>query len=167
MALSYFLCERAVNRYDRLFRKRDGIVIVTIIEFTVFAIALLVFIGLIIANITTRVQNNKLKTALTQELVDRAIVTRKMQELMAELDIKNSNKNDGFLKFVSDSREAAFKYIEEVQSAINEFDIKVGPAVKYYKETGKMLDRKPSDLVRELADAYDKLMASMPKEDNV
>jgi len=139
--------------------------ITTIIEFTVFTIALLVFISLIIANITTRVQNNKLKTALTQELIDRAIVTKKMQELMAELDIKNSNQNDGFLKFVSDSREAAFKYIEEVQEAIGEFDRKVGPVVKYYKETGKVLERKPSELVRKLTTAYDKLMASMPKEE--
>jgi len=161
------LYEKAGKKYDSLFRKRDNIVIATIIEFTVFAIALLLFISLIIANITTRTQNNKLKTALTQEIIDRGIVTQKMQELMAELDRKNSNQNDGFLKFVSDSREAAFKYIEEVQAAINEFDTKVGPAVKYYKETGKMLDRKPSDLVRELADAYDKLMASMPKEDKV
>jgi hypothetical protein len=30
-----------------------------------------------------------------------------------------------------------------------------------------MLDRRPSELVRELSEAYDKLMASMPKEDDV
>jgi hypothetical protein len=136
-----------------------------IVEFVIFGVSLVIFMALILANITTRVQNNKLKTAFTQELIDRAIIEKQMQELMAELDIKNSNQNDGFLKFVSDSREAAFKYIEEVQAAINEFDSKVGPAVKYYKETGKMLDRRPSELVRELSEAYDKLMASMPKEE--
>jgi len=141
--------------------------ITTIIEFAVFAVALLVFVGLIITNIHTRLQNNKLKANLAQETIDRAIVMQEMQKLMAEIDTKNSNQNDGFLKFVSDSREAAFKYIEEVQAAINEFDSKVGPAVKYYKETGKMLDRRPSELVRELSEAYDKLMASMPKEDDV
>ena len=141
--------------------------ITTIIEFVIFVIALLVFVSLIIANIHTRLQNNKLKTALTQEIIDRGIVTKKMRELMAELDRKNSNQNDGFLKFVSDSREAAFKYIEEVQAAINEFDQRVGPVVKHYKDTGKILERRPSELVRELTQAYDKLMASMPKEDNV
>jgi hypothetical protein len=139
--------------------------IATVVELVVFVIALLVFIALIIANINTRLQNNKLKANLTQEVIDRTIVMEEMRKLMAELDIKNSNQNDGFLKFVSDSREAAFKYIEEVQAAINEFDSKVGPAVKYYKETGKMLDRRPSELVRELSEAYDKLMASMPKEE--
>lgn len=141
--------------------------IITIIEFTVFAIALVIFVALVITNIHTRLQNNKLKASLTQESIDRAIVMQEMQKLMAEIDTKNSNQNDGFLKFVSESREAAFKYIEEVQSAINEFDNKVGPVVKHYKETGKVLERRPSQLVRELTEAYDKLMASMPKEDNV
>jgi hypothetical protein len=139
--------------------------IFSIIEFVIFSIFLIVFFVLIFANIKTRLQNNKLKANLTQETINRAIVMQEMQKLMTEVDARNSNQNDGFLKFVSDSREAAFKYIEEVQAAINEFDSKVGPAVKYYKETGKMLDRRPSELVRELSEAYDKLMASMPKEE--
>jgi hypothetical protein len=141
--------------------------IATIVELVVFSIALLVFIALIITNVKIRVQNNNLKSNLTQEKIDRAIIAEEVRKLMAEVDKKNSNQNDGFLKFVSDSREAAFKYIEEVQEAIGEFDRKVGPVVKYYKETGKVLERKPSELVRELTTAYDKLMASMPKEDNV
>jgi hypothetical protein len=141
--------------------------IFTVIEFVIFFIFLIVFFVLVFDNVKIRIQNNKLKANLTQEYIDRSIVMQEMQKLMAEIDIKNSNQNDGFLKFVSESREAAFKYIEEVQEAINEFDSKVGPAVKYYKETGKMLDRRPSELVRELAEAYDKLMESMPKKDNV
>lgn len=141
--------------------------IFSIIEFLVFSIFLIVFFVLVFANIKARLQNNKLKANLTQETINRAIVMQEMQKLMAEVDVKNSNQNDGFLKFVSDSREAAFKYIEEVQAAINEFESKVGPTVRYYKETGKMLDRRPSEIVRELSEAYDKLMESMPKEDNV
>jgi hypothetical protein len=136
-----------------------------IVELLAFAIFILFFAWLIIANVRLRLQNNKMKSQLSQEIVDREIVMQEMQKLMAEIDSKNSNHNDGFLKFVSDSREAAFKYIEEVQKAIVEFDARVGPAVRYYKQTGKMLDRRPSELVRDLAEAYDKLMASMPKEE--
>jgi hypothetical protein len=136
-----------------------------IVELLAFAIFILFFAWLIIANVRLRLQNNKMKSQLSQEIVDREIVMQEMQKLMAEIDSKNSNQNDGFLKFVSDSREAAFKYIEEVQKAIVEFDARVGPAVRYYKQTGKMLDRRPSELVRDLAEAYDKLMQSMPKEE--
>lgn len=122
----YFWYEKAVKKYDSLFRKRDNIMIVTIIEFSIFAIALLIFIGLINANIITSVQNNKLKANLTQESIDKAIVMQEMQKLMAEIDSKNSNQNDGFLKFVSDSREAAFKYIEDVQDSLVNLQEAVG-----------------------------------------
>jgi mannitol-specific phosphotransferase system IIBC component len=161
------LYEKAEKKYDNLFKKRDRAMVATIIEFAIFAFALLVFFGLVVTNIRTRMQNNKLKTNLTQESIDRAIVMQEMQKLMAEIDTKNSSQNDGFLKFVSESREAAFKYIEEVQLAIKEFDNHVGPVVKHYKETGKVLERKPSELVKELTSAYDKLMESMPKEESV
>ena len=136
-----------------------------ILEIVFFSIFILVFSLLSVDNIKTRLQNKKLKANLSQETIDRLIVMQKMQELMAELDGKSSNQNDGFLKFVSESRSAAFQYIEEVQAAISEFDNKLGPVVKHYKETGKILHTKPSELVKELSSAYDKLMDSMPKEE--
>jgi len=138
-----------------------------IVEFVVFGLGLLLFVALVIANISLRFDNKKMKADLVQEGINRAIVKEKLSEVMASQDKTNVSQTEGFLKFVSESRDAAFKYIEEVQAAINEFDRKVGPVVKYYKETGKVLERKPSELVKELTTAYDKLMASMPKEDNV
>lgn len=138
-----------------------------IIELIIFVIALLLFVSLVIAHISLRLESNKLKTNLTQEAIDRAIVMEKLKEVMENEDKTNVSQTDGFLKFVSDSRDAAFKYIEDVQSAIKEFDVKIGPVVQYYKETGKVLQRKPSELVKDISDAYDKLMESMPKEDNV
>lgn len=136
-----------------------------IVELIIFSIFIIFLGSLVIINVRLRLQNNNIRSELAQEIINREIAIHEMQKLMAELDKKNSNQNDGFLKFVSDSREAAFKYIEEVQKAISEFDARVGPAVRYYKETGKMLDRRPSELVKELTEAYDKLMQSMPKEE--
>ena len=138
-----------------------------IVEVVVFVLGVLLLAARVITNLTLRIQNKKLKVNLTQESIDRSILMEKLQEVLTKQDSDSASKTDGFLKFVSDSREAAFKYIEEVQAAINEFDNRVGPVVKYYKETGKVLERKPSELVRELTQAYDKLMSSMPKEDNV
>ena len=138
-----------------------------IVEVVVFVLGVLLLAALVITNLTLRIENKKLKVNLTQESIDRSILMEKLQEVLTKQDSDSASKTDGFQKFVSDSREAAFKYIEEVQAAINEFDNRVGPVVKYYKETGKVLERKPSELVRELTQAYDKLMSSMPKEDNV
>lgn len=138
-----------------------------VLEFILFGLALLLFVALVITNIILRFDNKKLKTTIVQDGIDRAIIMEKLGEMLASQDKTNISQTDGFLKFVSDSRDAAFKYIEEVQAAINEFDQRVGPVVKHYKDTGKVLERKPSELVKEIAQAYDKLMASMPKENNV
>ena len=141
--------------------------ILDMIEIIAFAIIMLLLASLIVSNIYLRLQNNKLKASLTQETIDRSIVLQKIQDIVAELDKKNSAQNDGFLKFVSDSREAAFKYIEEVQAAISEFDKKLGPVVKHYKETGKVLEKRPTEIVKNVTEAYDKLMNSMPKDSDV
>lgn len=138
-----------------------------ILEFVLFGIALILFVALVVANFSLRFENKKLKTAAVQDGIDRAIIMEKLGEVIASQEKTNVSQTDGFLKFVSDSRDAAFKYIEEVQAAIDEFDRRVGPVVKHYKDTGKVLERRPSELVKELTQAYDKLMASMPKEDNV
>lgn len=109
----------------------------------------------------------RISVALLQSEINREAIEKKLLEVLASKDSSNVEKTDGFLKFISDSRDAAFKYIEEVQSAINEFVSRIGPIVKHYKETGRVLERKPSELVKELAQAYDKLVDSMPKEDHV
>jgi len=43
----------------------------------------------------------------------------------------------------------------------------MSPTVEHYKKTGKSIERKPSELVREITEAYDKLMESMPNIDKV
>ena len=139
----------------------------TIIEISILSVVLIFFASLMIANIRLRVQNNGLKANLTQETLDKIIIKQEVQKLMSEIDQKTSSQNDGFLRFVSDSREAAFKYIEEVQGGIKEFDEKIGPVVKHYRETGKTSYKKLSELVKDLSEAYDKLMKSMPEEDSV
>lgn len=140
-------------------------IITDVLEIAMFVTFLLVFSVLSVDNIKTRIQNKKLKASLSQETVDKLIVIQKMQELMADLDEKNSNQNDGFLKFVSESRNAAFEYIEEVQLALSDFDKALGGAVKHYQETGKPLKEDPSEIMNDLSMAYNKLMESMPKEE--
>ena len=46
---------------------------------------------------------------------------------------------EDFLKFISDSREWAFDYIETVQSAVKEFKKQIEPEVQYFEKFGEVL----------------------------
>ena len=137
-------------------------IITNIVEFVVFAIVLLLFVALIITNISTRLQNNKLKATLKQEVVDRAIVMEEMKKLMEELDGKSSNQNEGFLKFVSESRDWAFQYIERVQISIKKFQDVFHPFAEQYYENKRT--RIPKEEFPAVVEAYRKLIEELPEE---
>ena len=136
--------------------------IANLVEFAIFAIALLVFVALIITNISTKLQNNKLKANLNQEVIDRAIVMEEMKKLMEELDGKSSNQNEGFLKFVSESRDWAFQYIERVQISIKKFQDVFHPFAEQYYENKRT--RIPKEEFPAVVEAYRKLVEELPEE---
>lgn len=56
--------------------------------------------------------------AVTQLIVDKEVLLNKLE--IANLE-NSKQVNDGFIKFLSDSRESAFSYIEDVQTAIENY----------------------------------------------
>jgi len=133
-----------------------------IVELVAFAIFILFFAWLIVANVRLRLRNNKMKSQLSQEIVDREIVMQEMQKLMAEIDSKNSSHNDDFLKFVSQSRDWAFQYIERVQIAIKEFQDTFHPfAVQFYEKKKTRITKEEFQII---VDAYKKLVEELPDE---
>lgn len=58
--------------------------------------------------------------------------------------IKTKNESDiykeNYIKFLSDSRETAFNYIDEVQSALIKFFNEVNPQIEYYNKYGIVVD---------------------------
>lgn len=135
-----------------------------IVEIFAYAIASIAFAAITYFFLVTWVQYRKTSAALAQSKVDAVALRAKLEELSANGDSKKIEQTEGFVKFISHSRDAAFAYIEEVQSAIADYDKAVGEMVKYYKETGKMPQKKPSDIMREFSQAHEKLMKAMPEE---
>lgn len=135
------------------------------LEIIIYIIITVVFGILLANNILVRVKNRELFVNAVQAELDRLTVSNKIEEMLKEKDSKSIEKTDGFLKFVSESREWAFKYIEDVQAAIKIFDDEIGPVVKHYKETKKSLYRKQADILAKLEQAYDIVMSVMPEEE--
>lgn len=130
-----------------------------IIELVVFLVVLLIFASLVTYMLTLRVKVNVLADQLAQEVVDKIAITTKLAEFASDNNLSNLEQTDGFIKFLSESRDSAFKYIEDVQLEIKAFMKEVGPVVEAYRAMpNKNL---ASD---KIVNAYDRLIKIMPEE---
>jgi hypothetical protein len=86
-------------------------------------------------------------------------------------DSKSNNTDqevhkENFLKFLSDSRDWAFAYIEEVQTGLTEFIEDVKPEIEYFREYGDIISMQPNyHSMKKISESYDKLIKLLPKEE--
>lgn len=104
---------------------------------------------------------------LIQANIDKTIILEKLAQEMDARVSESVEQTDGFLKFVSESRDWAFKYIEEVQQALEEFDKKVSPVLEYATTYGTVVESHLSPSINTIADAYKELHKILPKEDSL
>jgi hypothetical protein len=73
---------------------------------------------------------------------------------------------ENFIKFLSDSRDWAFSYIENVQDELKKFAEDIEPEIDYFKEYGDVASMQPNYYsMKKIAEAYDKLIMVLPKEE--
>lgn len=115
-----------------------------IIAYSGFLLILLVLIVLLIKTSVDNRNNKKIIDQLSNDVVD----LRK--SLKREQDRNSSNeaeKTEGFLKFVSESRDWAFQYIDKAQAAVKElqFSIAVGEQDRLDLAHKQLLDLLPDE----------------------
>ena len=89
---------------------------------------------------------------------------QKIEELQKELSTKELSETDGFVKFISQSRDWAFQYIEEVQTSLSEFDKTVDPLLKWAMRFGILNgETAHTKILSEISEAYDKLKSVLPE----
>lgn len=107
---------------------------------------------------------------LTQECAKLFIDNKTLEEFIASNNVEFKNDSDihkeNFIKFLSDSRDWAFGYIEEVQSGLNKFVSDVEPEMNYFKEYGDVISMQPNyDSLQRISKAYEELKNLLPKEE--
>lgn len=75
----------------------------------------------ITANIVFYFKNSKLQELAINAALEKFTIAKKLESVIAENEAKKLEKDDGFLRFLSESRDWAFKYIEDVQEAIKDY----------------------------------------------
>jgi hypothetical protein len=90
------------------------------------------------------------------------------------IDIIKSNENkdisneeidkENFIKFLSDSRDWAFQYIEEVQKVVNNFKTNVDPHINYFDKFGEVLSnqRPEYESMKTISNEYKILIKVLP-----
>jgi len=75
--------------------------------------------------------------------------------------------NENFIKFLSDSRDWAFKYIEDVQNGLSSFIKEVEPQIEHYKKYGGAVEgmMPPHDFaLKKISKEFEELKKLLPKE---
>jgi hypothetical protein len=126
-------------------------------EYLLYVILSVIFISFVISTIVLKKKNTNLTASIITILLENA------NNKSASED-KNLNTNEGFVKFLSDSRDWAFAYIEEVQSVLGKFISEVGPEIEYYRNFGQAVDSPNNESLDKISNAYSELEKVLPKD---
>ena len=90
-----------------------------IINTVVFVVVVLSFLALLILLYSSTNKSKKFAMSLVQAEIDKNLLFDKIKEFDQRIESIKLERSDEFVKFLSESREAAFTYIEDVQVAIS------------------------------------------------
>ena len=136
------------------------------IDFIIFILTILVVVTLLISVVRLRLKNKRLAAELLQATLDQNILFTKLAEELKKKEEVSVEKTDGFLKFISESRDLAFQYIEGIQEALVKFRDKVGPEIEYMLTYGTATgDSLQSKSFLKIEKAYNELIKeTLPTE---
>jgi hypothetical protein len=137
------------------------------LDFVIFLIIILLIITLLISVVKLRIKNRKLAASLLQATLDQNILLTKLAEELKKKEEVSVEKTEGFLKFISESRDLAFTYIEAMQEALVKFRDKVGPEIEYMLTYGTVTgDSLQSKSFLKIEKAYKELIKeTLPTEE--
>ena len=108
-----------------------------------------------------------------QKKANKVIIAKTLEALLLQQLTRAPSKTDqdqsdeAFLKFVSDSRDWAYQYIEEVQAGLSSFINEVSPQIDYYNEYGSSVEGMlaPHDFaLKKISSEFEKLKTLLPED---
>ena len=111
---------------------------------------------------------NKL-SKITQEFAKLYISHQSLQEFVEKNNIEFKNDSDihkeNFIKFLSDSRDWAYAYIEDVQASLDKFITNIEPEILYFDEYEVVGSANPHyHSMKKISEAYKELKKILPED---
>jgi hypothetical protein len=118
-----------------------------IIELIAFSIYTLLFFTSLILLVKSLVRNKKLNAEIASLNLERVAFASHINQLESAKESGSVEGTQGFLRFISESRDWAFEYIENVQEAISEYDeaLSTQDAAKINAAYKKMINMLPKE----------------------
>jgi len=106
---------------------------------------------------------------LTQEFSKLFISHKSLQDFVEKNNFEFKNDNDvhkeNFIKFLSDSRDWAFTYIEDVQKGLEKFISNVEPEIVNFDENSSTYEgTEYHNLMKRISEEYKELKKLMPTD---
>lgn len=110
-------------------------------------------------------QNKKLKVLIAQTEINLEIASKFFVEEFNEKQDNEQQAKDDFIKFLSDSRDWSYTYIEDVQSTIGKFIKDIEPEMNYFDEYGAVGEGWPHYYsMKKISSAYKELKGLLPED---
>jgi hypothetical protein len=120
-------------------------------------ISLLTFICLVLVAKVVVMRNDMAELNLRVALTEQKIKSQSAEPI---------EQSEGFLRFISESRDWAFQYIEEFQAGLNNFVSAIEPEINYFKEYGDISSMSPNYYsLKKIVGEFEKLKELLPKEE--
>jgi len=133
------------------------------INFILFLVSIILFTSLLMYTTVLWFKYKRLQVLFVQAKFDGEMVAQflsKQLEVNPESELK---AKDDFITFLSTSREWAYKYIEDVQSALIKFMNKVDPIVDYHAKYGDVMPMDPhTSQLNAISDSINELKMILP-----
>lgn len=118
-----------------------------IVEIAIGIIALLIMFGLLIGYVAERREHNKITNLYIKSSLEAYTLNKKLEQIAEENAVLKFSDNQDFVKFLSDSRDMAFEYIENVQGRLYNLDsaMKNGDPILINTAIESLIDMLPKD----------------------
>jgi hypothetical protein len=120
---------------------------------------------LVFKNVQLKIKLSSTTLELLKAHIDKTIISEKLVELSEEKNRLTDTSSEAFLKFISDSRDWAYQYIDDVQVSLNKFITDIEPEILYFETYGDLMGAEPNyNSMKKISGAYKELKKLLPED---
>jgi hypothetical protein len=97
-------------------------------------------------------------------LISLIVIKNKNKKLEERLSSRDEIANESYVRFLNESRDWAYNYIEDVQAKLKEFADKVEPQLDYFNTYGRAVASPHTIMLEKIDSAYVDLKSVLPQE---